>query len=280
MSTGETQADLRIVTFLTDFGQRDHYVGVMKGVLLRRAPGARIVDLTHEVEPQAVAQGAFLLACSLPYFPPGTVHVCVVDPGVGTHRRRLAMAANGHFFVGPDNGLLSPALADATRGGRPAGADYAAAPVHLPPEVEAFAIEEESLFEGRPSATFEGRDVFTPVAAFLASGGRLADLGRRVESILALPAFRAPFAGDELDGTVLHIDRFGNLITDVRAGDLPRTPTIVVCGRLLSLSRTYADASGLTAVIGSSGFLEVALPNGSAERTLGAGRGTRVAVLP
>lgn len=268
-----------IVTLLTDFGQEDAFVGVMKGVILARAAGARIVDLTHNVAPQAVAEGAFLLETAVSYFPAGSVHVVVVDPGVGTARLRLALRAGGSFFVGPDNGVLSPALPEAVRGRRRPGEPYRARAVALPDEVEAVAIENEELFLKPVSATFEGRDVFAPAAAFLAAGGGLGGLGRRIREALALPAFRAAAAPRGLRGLVLHADRFGNLVTDIRAADLPAGAVLAVAGRRLSLAPNYAAAAGLCAIVGSAGYVEVALPGGSAAADLSLGPGAAVEAL-
>ena len=160
------------ITLLTDFGTDDIYVGVMKGVLRRIAPGSSVIDLTHAVAPQDVVQGAFLLQQAWRHFPPGTVHLVVVDPGVGTPRRRLALRYEGQYFVGPDNGVLSAALPDAARGQRGVGQAYEALEIDVPSEVQAFAGE--SGASPGVSATFEGRDVFAPAAAFLANGGDIA----------------------------------------------------------------------------------------------------------
>jgi hypothetical protein len=268
-----------IVTLLTDFGLADTYAGVMKGVLLSQAPSLRVVDLTHSVSPQAVEQGAFLLEGAWRYFPPGTVHIAVVDPGVGSGRRRLALSTLGHFFVGPDNGLLSAAIPEWSRPVRQPGAPYVARAVTPDPDLTAVSIESRG-WSPFISATFEGRDVFAPAAARLAAGGRLEELGPAAGELLALPAFRAPLLGDELDGLVVHVDAFGNLITDIRGSDLPPRASVLAGGQRLSVVRTYAEASGLAAIVGSSGFLEVALPGGSAAAALGAGRGARVTVVP
>ena len=276
----------RVITLLTDFGLSDAYVGVMKGVILSRAPSASIVDLTHEVAPQAITQGAFLLETALRqaqdaawrFFPAASVHLAVVDPGVGTPRRRLALSAGGHYFVGPDNGVLSAALPASTRGSRRPGESYESRTVSLTAEVIAVAIENEALLLRPVSATFEARDAFAPAAAHLAAGGALADLGPRVHEAKALPAFRAPVLGEGLEGRVIHVDRFGNLITDILVGDLPSQPAFSVAGRRLRLAETYAAASGLAAIVGSSGFVEVALTMGSAAAVLGLGPGDRVKV--
>jgi len=265
-----------VISLTTDFGLADGYVGVLKGVILSRAPTARLVDLSHEVGPQDTLEAAFLLALAWRYFPAGSIHVLVVDPGVGTARRRLAIAAGGHFFIGPDNGSLSAALPEAARGLRSAGEAYESRLVELPNGVVAVAITNGTLFHQPVSATFEGRDVFAPAAAHLAAGGRFSDLGPAVQEVVCFPAFRAP-AGD---GRVLHVDRFGNLITDIRPEDLPPRPRFTLAGRTVEgVSETYAWARGLAAIVGSGGCVEFAVPNGHAASVLGLGPGDRVEVI-
>jgi S-adenosylmethionine hydrolase len=263
-------APIPAITLLTDFGTDDIYAGVMKGVIRREAPNTNVIDLTHAVSPQDVVEGAFLLQQAWRHFPPGTVHLVVVDPGVGTSRRRLAIRSEGQIFVGPDNGVLSAALPNTARGQRGSGQAYKASEIDVPPGVEVYAGEGGPM--AGVSATFEGRDVFAPAAAFLAGGGDITRVGRRVERMLALPAFRAP----DLRGVVLHIDRYGNLITDIHGDDVPAGAAFEVVGRRLSLVRTYGDSRELCALVGSGGFVEVALPGGSAAAALGSGKGAVV----
>ena len=268
-----------IVTLTTDFGLRDAYVGVVKGVILSRAPSVRIVDLSHEVSPQNVLEAAFLLESAWRFFPALSVHLVVVDPGVGTARRLLALAVHGQLFVGPDNGCLSAALPSIARGERRAGAGYEARPLDLPNEVVAVSIENESLMLQPRSATFDGRDVFAPAVAQLALGGLIVDLGPRIESMLAFPAFVAPESGASLDGRVIHIDHFGNAITDIRAADVPASATFSIADKTVRFARTYAAAEGPTALAGSAGFIEIAVPNGSAAGALGVRLGEAVTAL-
>ena len=266
-----------IVTLLTDFGLSEAYVGVMKGVILAIAPNAKLVDLTHDVPPQAVDGAAFLIEGAWRYFPAGTVHLVVVDPGVGTRRRRIALRSEGQYFVGPDNGVLSAALPDVVRGARAADAGYVVREVALPPDIEAVLIESEAVLRQPLSATFEGRDAFAPAAAHLAVGGSLSDLGPSTSTMQALPAFRAPRAADgSLAGRVVHVDHYGNLITDIRGEDLLAAPLIEVAGRTLRLVHTYGESDRLCAIVSSAGSVEVALPNGSAAEALGVGRGAVV----
>jgi S-adenosylmethionine hydrolase len=223
------------------------------------------------------------------YFPSCTLFLVVVDPGVGSARRRLAVQASGMTFIGPDNGCLSCVLDDETRGLRLPDEDYDARPVRVPSGVTAASIENSALFSPALSATFEGRDVFAPAAGFIAAGGNFSDLGPRVEEMLAFPAFRAPrdqaqqpFAPDTghayLHGLTVHIDAFGNLITDIRADDVTEGMRFIVRGVEASLVRTYADAPPETpvAIIGSSGFVEIAVANTSAADRLVASTGDPV----
>lgn len=195
----ETAARSGLITLLTDFGLSDSYVGQMKGVLWSEAPGLRaVIDLTHGIPAQAVAVGAFQLARAWACFPTGTVHVAVVDPGVGTQRPMLALVAEGHFFVAPDNGLLSGVLEQAS---------------------QVVRLEPARFARPNPAATFHGRDIFAPAAARLAAGAELGDLGAVVAATrcVTLPGFAAPslagLASGDLEVEVLFLDSFGNAIT-------------------------------------------------------------------
>jgi S-adenosyl-L-methionine hydrolase (adenosine-forming) len=268
-----------IVTFLTDFGLNDAYAGIMKAVVLSRAPNAQPVDITHLVSPGQIVSGAFLLESAWRFFPAGSVHLAVVDPGVGGSRGRIALEAEGHYFVGPDNGLLSCALPEATRRQRRPGRGYRPQRLTLPPGVKGVIIEPGDRED--VSATFEGRDVFAPAAGHLASGGRLTELGPPVIEVAALPAFRAPRSEDGvLRGVVLHIDHFGNAITDIAGSELPSPCVVEVAGGSLELRRTYSEAEGVCAIVSSAGRLEIAEPNGNAAKKLGLAVGVEVNVLP
>lgn len=245
-----------IVTLLTDFGTADGYVAEMKGVLLALAPDTLIVDASHDVPPHDVEAGRLALARYWRRFPEGTVHVAVVDPGVGSSRRALAVQADGRWLVGPDNGLLSPALL--FPGAR-------AVTLHVPPNA---------------SATFHGRDVFAPAAAALLGGSSLDALGGAWLSpvVRRTPeARRLPDGG--IAGEVITVDRFGNAITNclgLRGG------VVEVAGRTFPIVRTYADAAPgtATALCGSNGLIEVAVRDGSAAAVLGVKRGTPVVYRP
>ena len=244
-----------IVTLLSDFGTRDGYVGALKGVILARFPAARLVDLAHELAAGDVAAASAVLAQSAPFFPAGTVHVAIVDPGVGTARRGVAIGVGGQLYVGPDNGIFTAVL-------------------HSTGPVVAHALEKRRLWREPVSPVFHGRDVFAPVAAHLAGGGLLADLGPALapESLVRLPAREPVPEPDGLRGEVVHVDRFGNLITNLRAPgpESAGAATVLVADRELALARTYGDAAPgeLLALVGSSGRIEIAVNGGSAAAVL------------
>jgi S-adenosyl-L-methionine hydrolase (adenosine-forming) len=268
-----------VITLTTDFGLADAYVGVMKGVILGVNPDARIIDLSHVIPAQDVVAAAFLLESAWRYFPAGSVHVVVVDPGVGTQRPRLCIERDGHRFVGPDNGCLAPALSDSLRPARRVGAAYAPAAVDLPADVTAHRLENAAYFGRNVSATFEGRDVFASVAAHLTLGVAPSALGPTATTVQALPAFRAPVTPAGVSGVVLSVDRFGNLISDVHLDQLGANPVVTVGSQsIVGVERTYGVSPGLKAVVGSSGYLEVAVAGGSAAATLGVGVGASVEV--
>ncbi len=245
-----------IVTLTTDFGDRDGYVGAMKGVILSRAPGVTLVDITHAVPRHDVAAAANALADAAPYFPPGTVHVAVVDPGVGGARAAVVVAAGGHLFVGPDNGVFALAAP------RPDA-------VH--------AIADPGFRRESVAASFHGRDLFAPAAARLALGAPPAAAGPPValRGRLALAAGAGAGAAHQ----VVHVDRFGNLVTDI-AG-VPATARFRVAGRAIAgVRETYESVAPgeLVAYVGSRGTIEIAVREGSAAELLGAARGTAVEV--
>jgi S-adenosylmethionine hydrolase len=266
-----------IITLTTDFGLADPYLASMKGVILSLNPQAVIVDVSHAVRPQRIEQGAFLLEASLPYFPPGSIHVAVVDPGVGTERRAIAARAPGGIFVGPDNGVLSSALPDGIR----SGAAEAGGRVRLPEGSSGVVLTDPRYHRHPVNDTFHGRDIFAPAAAHLSLGVPLSHLGERVDDMVALPPFRAWKQPDgSRNGRIVHIDVFGNLITDVRGEDLASpTLTVDVGGQQIAgLQRTYASGQSLTALVGSSGYLEIALSGGSAAAELAVDIGAPVVV--
>jgi hypothetical protein len=257
-----------IITLTTDFGQADGYAGAMKGIILSICPEAILVDISHEIQPQAVRQAAYVLSTVTPHFPAGTVHLVVVDPGVGSDRRPIAVRTGRAIYVAPDNGVLSLALA----------AD--------PPQL---AVQ---LYADQPiSATFHGRDLFAPAAARLACGIELAKIGEPISSdglvtLSNLSAQRQP--DGSWIGQILHVDRFGNLISDIECpmtdDQSPdcRSWVAVWVGkeRITGVIRTYSDVAPgeLVAYVGSSGHLEIAVRDGSAATRLGVGVGDAVRV--
>jgi S-adenosylmethionine hydrolase len=265
MSGGGTSP---VITLLTDFGTQDIYVGVMRGVISNLAPEARIVDLTHEVRPQAVSDAAFLLDAAAPYFPWGTIHVAVVDPGVGTQRKILCVRTSRATYIAPDNGLLTRVL-------------------ERDPPARIVSVENRHYFLPDVSGTFHGRDVFAPVAAHLACGVDPTQLGPELDRIrpLELPGVKQLELG-ALGGEVIYVDRFGNLVTNVPLAGLPQVATVLLGETTVAgpVRHSYAECEPgeLLLVAGSSGLLEVSVNLGSAERRLGAQRGdpVRVSVQP
>ncbi len=260
-----------IITLTTDFGLRDQYVGAMKGVILGINPDARLADVSHEVGPQDIVEAVYVTGQAWPWFPDGSIHVAVVDPGVGTERRALVVATARGMFVGPDNGVLSACLPEEAR--------LPGAP--LPPDVAVYAIQAPEFMLPRVSATFHGRDVFAPAAARLSLGVPAAECGQRLRQMEVIPPLRAGRQADgSIEGRVIHVDRFGNVVTDVRGDDLELGAVVEAAGRRLPVVRTYGEARGPAALVGSSGHLEVAIPGGSAAAQLGLGRGATVVVRP
>jgi len=268
-----------LITLTTDFGLADHFVGVMKGVIAGIAPAARVVDLTHAVAAQDVAAGAFSLATAYAYFPPGTIHLAIVDPGVGSARDAVAVAAGGYYWVAPDNGLLGYALAALAAGGRLQG-QWRDGRWYLADDAQAVVLSEPRYWLPAVSRTFHGRDVFAPVAGHLARGVALGALGTTIASVsaLAMPA-PEPLA-DGWQGMVLHVDRFGNLVTNLPAALLDaRDWRVDIVGQHVDgLSPSYAAMPPLGAILGSAGYLEIAAPNASAAARLGVGVGAPVIV--
>ena len=273
------------MTLLTDFGTLDGYVAAMKGVILGINPSAALVDVTHDVGPQDVRGAAFVLHTVHRYFPHGTVHLVVVDPGVGTARAGVILDTGDARFVAPDNGVLSYRLAaergPAERGLAPLD-DAGTVMVPVPRDWCAVRIAESRYWLESPSDTFHGRDIFAPVAAHLSRGEPVERFGPRMDALrcFEIPTVRRVPEGG-IEGAVLHVDRFGNLITSVQARDLPKAVSSVEIGghHIQGLVRTYAEGRGLVALIGSSGYLEVALPGGSAAASTGLGLGAPVRVL-
>ncbi len=246
-----------ILTLTTDFGLSDHYVAAMKGVILSICPRAQIVDISHGVSPFEIAEGAYLIAQAYPCFPPKTVHVVVVDPGVGTARRPILLEAAGQYFVGPDNGVLSM--------------------VYSREKHKVRLISNERYFRKPVSRTFHGRDIFSPVAAHLAAGVPPSRMGKLIQDYLR-PSFEKPQRTGKRTwtGRILRIDRFGNIVTNFHASDFPdldrKNFSLAIGPRQVGvMAHNYAECGPgeLFLIVGSSGYLEVSVGQGSAARTIG-----------
>ena len=256
-----------VITITTDFGHQGPFVGVMKGCILSRFPAARIVDLTHEIVVHWPAEAGFWLARAFVYFPRGSVHIAVVDPGVGTSRDIVAVLAGSHYFLAPDNGLLAPV---ASRTGDPR-------------VVRLTAAKLEHLAVHRPSATFHGRDIFAPVAAELAAGRcGLESLGEAVTSLVPSWVDEPAVEARSVSGVVISIDHFGNLITNIDAALIERfrLPLVHAGNHSFPLLRTYGDVrpGDYLALLNSFGVVEIARAENSAAEGLGLSRGAPVVV--
>jgi S-adenosyl-L-methionine hydrolase (adenosine-forming) len=256
-----------VITITTDFGHQGPFVGVMKGCMLSRFPGARIVDLTHEIVAHWPAEAGFWLSRAFSYFPAGTVHVAVVDPGVGTARSIIAVRAGGHTFLAPDNGLLANVVARA-------------APAVI---VRLGTVELAHLGVHRPSATFHGRDIFAPVAAELAAGRcEIEQLGETVTSLVPSWVDDPAIETRSVSGVVITIDHFGNLITNIDAALIERfrLPLVHAGNHSFALLRTYGDTrpGEYLALINSFGVVEIARAEDSAAEGLGLSHGAPVVV--
>src|SRR5712692_2106890 len=261
-----------IITLLTDFGAQDYFVGAMKGAILSVNPTAQIVDITHEIPPQDIEAGAFNLLATYRDFPAGTIHVAVVDPGVGSARRPILIECAEQFFVGPDNGIFSW-ICEREGSGR------------------AIHLTNGKFFHHPASATFHGRDVFAPVAAALAGGVAVKDFGDEASDYVRLDSLLPAVASDgSIDGRVIHIDRFGNCITNLTRENFSEDRAasgakLCINGREISSFRTFfseaaVDGDNLFCIVGSVGFIEIVARNSSAATILNAQRGDAVTFIP
>jgi S-adenosylmethionine hydrolase len=254
-----------IITLTTDFGTNDHLVGSMKGVILNINPAARIVDINHHVAPFDILDGALAIANAYKYFPPRTIHVVVVDPGVGTERRPLLVTAEKQYFVAPDNGVLSVIYGQESCAVR--------------------HITAEHYFLNPVSPTFHGRDVFSPTAAWLSKAFQNEAFGEEITDFVRFTMPKPKTAGQTLKGVVLRVDAFGNLMTNLTVDDIPAAAIasgaikLNVNGKeVKKMARTFGDGipGEAVAILGSAGYLEIAVNRGNAARTLGANRGAEV----
>ena len=264
-------ANRPVVTLTTDFGLNDHFVGTMKGVILNIAPDAEIVDICHSVQAFDVLDGALAIAQAYKYFPVGTIHVVVVDPGVGTARRPIILSTEREYFVAPDNGVLSMIYAREER-------------------LRVRHVTEEHYFIRPVSQTFHARDVFSPVAGWLAKGVDSAKFGEEISDYVKFQAPKPkPVDGNTLRGVVLKVDRFGNLVTNFTPQDVPAlfkspTPTFkIVVGKreVTEINSTYSEGSPneVFAILGSMGYLEIASNRAAAAQIVGVGKGSEVTIV-
>jgi len=263
-----------IITLLTDYGINDEYVGVMKGVILSVNPSATIIDISHHIDPQDLVQAAYLIKSTYKYFPKGTVHVIVVDPGVGSDRAIVALEMRGHIFIVPDNGVSTLLMEEA--------------------EVDSIIrLDNPSYFLESVSQTFQGRDIFAPVAAHISRGVEINKLGKPIDQRdLVRLSIQKPFISDkgELIGTVVSIDRFGNLITNIELSSLEKfcekskekeLKVWIGESKITGLSKSYESVNSQSplVIIGSRGFLEIAVNCGSARRHFMAAKGDTVRIV-
>lgn len=226
-----------LITLITDFGTKDEYVGVMKGVILSKNPEAKIIDITHEIEPFSVEEAAMIIERAYRYFPEKTVHIAVVDPGVGGKRKEIIVHAQGHFFVGPDNGIFS-------------------FPLKKSKDVMVWEIRREKLGVNEISSTFHGRDIFAPSAALLSIGVHPSEIGRPIKEFIIIEALFPSQRRDEIRGKVVYFDRFGNAVTNI-PNSYVEGGTIEVKERTLKFSSCYEEGKEVFAIKGSGGFVEI-----------------------
>lgn len=258
-----------IVTLLSDFGTRDHYTAAMKGSILSIAPGTTLVDVTHQVPPQNVEAAAYLLEQYWNDFPEGTIHLCVVDPDVGGARNPVAAAKDGRIYVGPDNGIITNLL-------------------HKDHRWKARILDNEKFHRQPVSSTFHGRDIFAPVAGHLARGAGFEELGTPVKELVLLDTKPVIMGTSIVQGKIIYIDSFGNLITNIRREHLqwgqldPAKCGLKAAGQMIgNYVRHYAQSRGEPCFLfGSGGYLEIAVRNGSAAEELALGAGTDITVMP
>jgi S-adenosylmethionine hydrolase len=251
-----------IITLLTDFGTKDHYVASMKGVILNMNPRCLLIDITHQVSSHDIREGGFILANAYSHFPKGTIHLAVVDPGVGGARKPVLLVTQNYFFVGPDNGLFSMISQKESVN-------------------QIIMLDKKKYHLSEVSTTFHGRDVFAPVAAHLSMGVKPNALGHRIDSLLWL-GFEDPFIKEgKLSGEILHVDAFGNLVSNIEKGRLLRflkgRPFLIRAGRktIRGLKKGYWEGKNdePIALFGSSGFLEISVREGNAQKVLKMKRG-------
>lgn len=256
-----------IITLLTDFGTQDYYAAAMKGVILQINPNCTLIDVTHQVPPHDIREGAFVLANASSHYPKGTIHLAVVDPGVGSPRKPILLVTRNYFFLGPDNGLLSMA---AERDG----------------VKQAIALSSRKFFLPKISTTFHGRDIFAPVAGHLSAGVKPSLLGNEIDSWVEIQLGKPSLRKNLLVGSVVHVDNFGNIISDIHEEQVSRFTRgrrfMIKAGKisLRELKHGYWEAKKgeLMALLGSGGFLEISVREGNAQTILKMKRGDKIEI--
>lgn len=242
-----------LITLTTDFGYQDNYVGAMKGVILSISPKATIIDIAHNIPPQNIVHGAFVITEASKYYPPKTIHVVVVDPGVGSKRLPICVYSCGQYFIGPDNGLFSLIIQN-------------------DPKWEAYQLENKKFFLKVISTTLHGRDIFSPVAAHLASGVKIKQLGQKLKKINSLNIAEVKITNNKVQGEIIYFDHYGNAITNIHKKDMSNNPKIHINHKItldqLSVSYEEGQLGFPIALISSSGFLEIAVKQGNAAKQL------------
>lgn len=260
---------MSVISLITDFGLGDNFVGVMKAVILKINPQARIVDVCHNIKPQDILEAAFLLKSSFKFFPSGTVHLIVVDPGVGSKRKKILVKTKNYFFIAPDNGVLSLVLKDE-------------------PPVKIIEITNKKYFLKPLSDTFQARDIFAPVAAYVSRKESILKIGRSIKTIKSLELPKVKLSDDELVGEVIYIDRFGNLISNIDKDTLEnfirknKKFKIKIKNKIIDkLFHSYSEGRRLKplALINSFNFLEIAINSASAQDYLGLDKGEMIKVI-
>lgn len=254
----------KIITLTTDFGTLDGYAGIVKGVIMGICDTVSIVDLSHDLPPWNISAAAWIIGNSYPYFPQGTIHLAVVDPGVGSKRRAVAISAHDQYFIGPDNGIFSSPLH---------GAD--------PKDIRAYELNVDKYWRQEISTSFHARDLFAPVAAHFAAGVELTKLGEEIDStsLTKMPLRELRVKPNRVEGTVAYVDRFGNLITNIKRDFVQNAALCQVGKRSIGrIGHSYSsgDLGMPVAFIGSHGFLEIAVSQGRADEKLDAGVNTPV----
>jgi S-adenosylmethionine hydrolase len=273
-----------IITLTTDFGHDDAYVAAVKGAILSTNPEANIIDISHSIEPQNILQAAFILSTAYRYFPKQTIHMAIVDPGVGSERQGIILKTPSALFVAPDNGILSYIIDDLfpIESHPLTGHTPELKEIVFKTGLEVVAITDPRFWRHPVSPTFHGRDIFAPVAAGLSLGISIYEFGEKIRSLHVIPIPKPSFDTEgNLVGLVLHIDRFGSLITNIKNNDLPGKDVLIKVSEycIQGISSYYAQNEGVIAIVGSSGYLEVSLKDGSACDFLGTIVGDEIKVI-